>query len=105
EGTQGWAATTDLIVFDIDRLRPQSIVLIPITPTPAGIGTAQESAGADGQAPATAGSDTAAEPGKGDVLIPGLRPTPAAENGEPTARVTVTEGRLNVRAGPGASYH
>ncbi|HXF63250.1 MAG TPA: SH3 domain-containing protein, partial [Caldilineaceae bacterium] len=81
-GEAGWVAVDALIVFDAARLRRAEVVIIPITPTPAG-------------AAAVAPGATAAET---------MPATPVALPNAPTARVVADGSRLNVRAGPGPGY-
>jgi hypothetical protein len=97
-GETGWVAGDQLIASDLDRLTTQAVVIIPITPTPARPGAV---------APAT--TTTAAAPpaqtgapatGKGGVAPPTTAALPAG----PTARVTLQDARLNLRAGPGSGY-
>jgi Tol biopolymer transport system component/uncharacterized protein YraI len=77
DGKTGWVAADEVITSDADRLAVEEVVIIPITPTPA------EAAAAGTSAPAV-------------VSAPGTAAL--------TARVTVTDARLNIRSGPGPDY-
>ena len=90
---EGWVAAASMLVFNVDRLRPQAVVIIPITPTP----TSSVPLAATAVAMLPGGENAAGS------ATPAMRPTPAAGAG-PTARVAMSGSRLNVRAGPGSSY-
>ena len=92
DGANGWARVDQLIVFDAERLRSEDAVIIPITPTPVpSVAASSSTANADGASNAQPSGDTAEN-----------RPTPVAGDA-PLARVTLVEGRLNLRAGPGSN--
>lgn len=90
DGTQGWTAIDQVIVFDADRLavEPMLVTPIAITPTPVA-----------GESASTAQTESASA--EDDEMI--LRPTPVGGD-VPTARVAVTDSRLNLRAGPASTY-
>lgn len=92
DGSNGWARVDQLIVFDAERLRSEDAVIIPITPTPVpSVAASSSTANADGAPDA--------QPA-GELVV--IRPTPVAGD-VPMARVTLDEGRLNLRAGPGSN--
>lgn len=74
DGQEGWMASEAVIVFDAGRLRRVDITILSATPTPA-------------------------------VQLPTPTPSAARVTGDgPSARVTLQDSRLNLRAGPGAGY-
>ena len=89
DGSNGWARIDQLIVFDAERLRSEDAVIIPITPTPVPSISASPSTSDAGSSPTAQASS--------DMVV--LRPTPVAGDA-PLARVTLVDGRLNLRAGP-----
>lgn len=97
EGGEGWIATEGLIAFDLTRLAVQPVVIIPITPTPVRPGAEVAAV-----TPLPGGVPPAAAPeaSKGGIALP----TPTVDFDGPTARVTLQNTRLNLRAGPGSSY-
>lgn len=90
----GWAPAASLIVFDESRVRPREIVIIPITPTPTAAMVLLPTATPGGQA---AGEPAATTKGGVELSAPAVGNLPAV-------RVTVDNGRLNIRSGPGADY-
>jgi hypothetical protein len=83
-GVSGWAASTDIIVFDTSRLGTEDVTIRPLTPTPAAA-----AAGLPSPTPGGASAPAAADPTQAAAL---------------TARVAVDDARLNIRSGPGADY-
>ncbi|MCC6454109.1 MAG: PD40 domain-containing protein [Caldilineaceae bacterium] len=88
DGAEGWVAAEQLIVFDGNRLASQAVVIMPITPTPTGSGSA---------------AMPTAQAGSAATEVPVLRPTPVAGEA-PLAEVALQDSRLNLRAGPNSSY-
>ena len=95
DGTDGWVASDDVIVFDTERLQPRDVMLIPITPTPTTMAlTTTESA------------EPIAEVATLESFMPDATATGVATSGDEraTGRVVGMDTRLNVRSGPGAGF-
>ncbi|MEX1020246.1 MAG: hypothetical protein WDZ49_11330 [Litorilinea sp.] len=92
-GETGWVEHARVVVFNVETL--------PIADADTDLEMADDAApddvdGDGGVDPATGEDSSGAEPGS--ITVPGEEP------GAMTARVSVTDSRLNVRAGPGTTY-
>ena len=93
DGQAGWMAVDSLIIFDVERLAPSDVVIVPMTPTPAPPVASREidQSGASSALPTV-------------TALPETGFSPPDTSGKPTARIAIEDGRLNVRAGPAATY-
>ncbi|MCE7980740.1 MAG: hypothetical protein DYG89_06065 [Caldilinea sp. CFX5] len=106
DGATGWVAVTELVVFNVNGLPVSEegeaaapAATTAVTATVAVTTTVAQTETTAATAPAAAVGAAGAQP----AAAQGLRPTPVA-NGQPTAQVTMTGSRLNIRSGPGTNF-
>ena len=103
DGATGWVDVTALVVFNVRGL---PVSEEGATEAPADTATVTDSVEITATVATTATSAPAAPTAAATaqlVAANGLRPPPVAD-GRPTAQVTMTGSRLNIRSGPGTNF-